>query len=938
MSIRTLLAEKLKDLTKNIYKYIKVLLDVSGSTSEKFDYTTENENTTILEKGISVFENIVKNNYHENCTIKLITFANNAFFKGETIFDSENVLYDTRIYSGGITNTHKAIEMMLSLDNETELVYIITDGQTNSTKTQIQNLVNECKRRDIKIIIILVTNRITNFNQLEIEHVSRLGGGDLYMMINEIVNVDLEIYDILHPDNPYVLGKSIDQSTKVLSFLGIEIPKRSTALPSLILKILEILLQDTDIQDFSSKEIRDELRNLFLELGMLYGLLYDKVHDEHIILKLMFYDLQNKTGLKLLTSFEFGIYLKITNKSFLNINIDEQIIKYEEQKNNFKDANRLLISEGTALGGPSISFQNGILIYSEDSSSLKLLKRQIKNDQISYSIDEYGNIFFSLGSNKQAIRQALRFFFGDQFGFRDFKNSPNVIFGLANLIFLILLVRQDINLDNFHIKQLRKLYEDQTGQKRQNADKSYGYSFLEIWKLGERPTIHPNDTNTHASLFSDIKINGLNLPQRLWWATMMMILDNDNNNVFNAQLNFYEEFFQSENIEPTKFALLDYLRKKHSSDVTGEVKLTEIVKMKSFITLSEFEKGSVVYEILPHITDRHLSNLRNIGEDVSRLLGNSEELPDNIRESKRSEICSAKTFVSLQERNQWNECFWCKRRLTDALYKQVYVPSRSELTNDNPPRFTIKKMELDANATEYVPPINNFLSRSESSLRVVNAADDTIKIVIAADGTTGAGKTTIFNELREYFKKRGAYVLYINTDEHCIQDLVNKGTYLIGKAINKVKGIMRTIRNIRHRFIVVLIDTCGNKNDVNTFFDYSFDSSWKIIRASPNFVESRSEQYLCFSLRNTLQRDFPSIDSKYLLNPKSLGVEKCIEIHTAKSKNFLGSNFVLVTTSKNLEEILSDINDRADQYEAYLNTYYPIDLQVENIVNKAMNN
>jgi hypothetical protein len=155
-------------------------------------------------------------------------------------------------------------------------------------------------------------------------------------------------------------------------------------------------------------------------------------------------------------------------------------------------------------------------------------------------------------------------------------------------------------------------------------------------------------------------------------------------------------------------------------------------------------------------------------------------------------------------------------------------------------------------------------------------------------------------------------------------------------AVNRVSNVLKGIPKIRDNLLVVIIDTCGERNTGNTIFGYSFDG-WQIHRIRPNFEESRIREYLCWTLYNVLKRPLHSRDSSYWLNPESASVAVCKRVHTDKATALFGSKFINVSSKSDLEGILSDIEPHALYYQDFLSSNMPIENSVSNLMNIIIN-
>lgn len=890
-----------------------ILLDTSSSTSAGYNSTG-----TVLGKGISIAQNLATSN--RSGTNYLVTFDTFAKPMMPIKFSSNGtVMFPPGIRPQGSTRTHKGFEEILSslnvinTKNKTTKIFVITDGQTDSSQMDLKRLDNEFRKRGVDIQIIAISNKVSNFDELSLKEQNELPGMDLVNIMRKIAWIYTPSNDII----PFKFANSVDLSTEVWRFLDLEFPKDSNdlSLPTLITKIINILLE-TNL-DYTPTSIQDELQTLFKEIGMSLGLFYITFPNDfqEDLLK----DLESKTGADLSDFIHYGFEITKQGIPDININCNQRMIALKDQKTSFLDANKNLEFNGSALRCPSISFDNGIVCFNVNPDTLTVSD--------SYSFDEHGNFFFSMEineQNEQSIRQALRRYFGTKWGLNNYIHSSSVIFGVATQVLLYLLCCPEINLDNPYIEKLRNLAGVQISQKIQNPDKSYGDTFKELWLNKKLPLTHFSSKTTHADNYKDSFINPLGLPQTLWWAVMMMIIGNG---LFNAQMNFYGATLQSEGIEPNETSLLAYIREKYSSNVTGTVKFLTINKRLSHIMLDYFSDGSHIYESLPH------------------------RIPSGS-------LCNTKTLYSLEERNKnGNKCIVCRQTLNDNQFRFIEVIHLDEYqSNNDPARFIKREARLNAIAQTPMRPRQSRESRqsmqpmqtrqsiehrqpiSNIPATVFRPTRSEFKlVVILMKGEVGSGKSTYALKIEQELKKEGfPIVLNQSVDQHCVKGCPIK--VAIGNVINVLKDIPNILNypDVKNSGkLAVIIDTCGEKNTGNNIFDYSFDD-WEIHRVIPNYNESRIRQYLCWSLRNVLRRPLHSRDSNFWLNPISATVNTCMRVHRDKGVALFGDKFVQVTTKTDLFNILNDIESDANEYQEYLNTSMPIESCVKSLIDRIM--
>lgn len=152
--------------------------------------------------------------------------------------------------------------------------------------------------------------------------------------------------------------------------------------------------------------------------------------------------------------------------------------------------------------------------------------------------------------------------------------------------------------------------------------------------------------------------------------------------------------------------------------------------------------------------------------------------------------------------------------------------------------------------------------------------------VVYMHGVVGAGKSTASAAISRVVTERGGSCLIVGTDKHC------KNGVKPGRAIQLVSDELNGIRNIRRDDVVVVIDTCGDRQgpNVNSAFDVNF-TGWARFDIWPNLNRNDLRGYFAWSLYNVLSRPACSRNSTFYLNPVGAGVAKCIEVHQAKARS-----------------------------------------------------
>lgn len=192
--------------------------------------------------------------------------------------------------------------------------------------------------------------------------------------------------------------------------------------------------------------------------------------------------------------------------------------------------------------------------------------------------------------------------------------------------------------------------------------------------------------------------------------------------------------------------------------------------------------------------------------------------------------------------------------------------------------------------------------------------------LVVLRGTVGSGKTT-------YAQKISDFCLVNNI--HCITEGVDKYSqkgYDFKRAANTIKANILGLNKITDKQLVVVIDTSGEKHQLNNVFGVNFQTAgWTVIKHSPNFKEGvdNFEQYLSWSLRNVLQRKIHGPDTSYYLNPVSAGLATCIKVHTQKATSLFVKGktkfpqlFLVAPVTS--EQAIAYLTSAADVYAARL--------------------
>jgi hypothetical protein len=225
--------------------------------------------------------------------------------------------------------------------------------------------------------------------------------------------------------------------------------------------------------------------------------------------------------------------------------------------------------------------------------------------------------------------------------------------------------------------------------------------------------------------------------------------------------------------------------------------------------------------------------------------------------------------------------------------------------------------------SRYTP--NLFAHNAPAATVVASAPKDKSGIVVVLKGVVGAGKSTYGEKVKELVEQLGGHCTVEGTDKYC------KDGKSITEAIKLVNTALRNALTVDNQLNVVVIDTCGDRDNGKTFFDVTFDS-WKKVLLWPNLDRKNLQGYLAWSLRNVLSRGTPSADGNFYLSPKTAGVTVCADVHKRKTLALFGKKTPVPSISGSIESAIATLDGDAAAYEAMLAEKFPIDKIIEEFV------
>ena len=277
-------------------------------------------------------------------------------------------------------------------------------------------------------------------------------------------------------------------------------------------------------------------------------------------------------------------------------------------------------------------------------------------------------------------------------------------------------------------------------------------------------------------------------------------------------------------------------------------------------------------------------------------------------------------------------CPICYARVSAANFERA---NPKPLVNDELNVFGESTVNVfDDNHKNYSKPVNLGVVNNVVNPSVNNNANLKFKengFLIILKGTTGVGKSTFSAKLQEAYEAQNKHFFVAGTDAYC------KDGDTMQQAIEKIKQNLLTINDIPDDgHVIVCIDTCNEhtSNKTNDIFGVNF-AGWKRINVWPNLIDRNNlNGYLSWSLRNVLNREATTSESKYWLNPVNAGVSTCIMVHKKKAVAHFGKKIpeLFYGSPATKEKALELIKDEADKYALLLESTKPLDLEIQKIV------
>lgn len=314
--------------------------------------------------------------------------------------------------------------------------------------------------------------------------------------------------------------------------------------------------------------------------------------------------------------------------------------------------------------------------------------------------------------------------------------------------------------------------------------------------------------------------------------------------------------------------------------------------------------------------------LENISQ-VGGMMINSHYYGNSICDPKL--VVKSTVFDSFMSNNP--SCFYCYQRnitFTEIDHTSFIENDSIKIESTHPNPFDVYFNQS---------PLLDVISVSPYES---NISSNTRKLLLFGLGTVGCGKTTFWNEFKKNITLISGECYVEGTDKYCVKGISIE---------NSIKFVKEALFNIvrsksQSKLIVVVIDTCGERIGSGLeAFGVRFNGweHYEVMINLPDTSPQKIKQYLAFSLYNVLNRTAPDSLSTYNLNPETVDIKICIDVHTKKAKSLLGNKFINVlsnTFNYDLNLLIRELKPLAEQYHKFLDSCYPLNKSIDDFLVK----
>lgn len=833
-SIQDILKSITTDPIENtIPKNIVFASDESGSTGATFS-----PGMTVLEKEISImYEYILK---YPNNNYKLFSFETGCVEHPIHIMKEEGLVDLPNLYPKGGTNTHLPLLKINQLQGKTDLVILLTDGETNSSEIQLKTEINKFMEKKIKFEIIAVSAKNINMDTISHAEENRIPGMDLINYLSNSVD-KLTIYNQYHKDTPYEGATSSTVNKNCMVFMDFKIVGHvHDYLHKLLAKLDEAKGNiNWGASDLNFKKIIVQIGKLltiymvtfpikhFIEDSLTKTSKYDSA--EHFLVDLIItkmHDICNISGMtpeRIYDMLNYGFVCTKNEKPFQYTNFEQHVKERAVKQNEFKNAINTLKIQGTTLNSDkTISMPtNGVCIINNKCIPLTQNLGTYPNSK-----DQFGNVYFGCDEiDGQATRIAFRELCSS-LGYRN-SRGPEPAFYVLNEMALMFIKGVEINSE--HMNELRKLAIIQTSMETMiSKDKYDGIGLYKQWQTGRTLAInYVNPTQFHSSLYQEIKINPLKLEEPIWWALMMTMLG-----LFEEQRHNYNTALAVKGISNLDEFLI-WLKETYKDKVQGHINLYIMNSLPtSVFTLEHFNPTDEVYKLKKH-------GQCNTGTHYSR-----REIEDYVLTSG---------------------CVWCRHHPTWDNFETV--------NNTNPTKYAEHISRIMSGSSKLCVPIDSVVTNQ--SIIDTFSKGNIKKVIINMIGITGAGKSTCSAKIKNIITDNGGSCLIVNSDNWSKKGITGK---------QQKSGINKELRDFDRapsNYKVIVVDICNENGPSSNCFGFD-TSSYTTFNFYPNLDKTKFDDYQCWCLNNVLMRTACTEEDNYWLNPESAGIATCIRVHNIK--------------------------------------------------------
>lgn len=798
----------------------------------------------------------------------------------------------------------------LAFDNITEdwinnvdltKIYLITDGEMGyhsisltdklSLKTALGESITRLFKRYNNIQLSIITVEPINRDFMSVETLQNAAGCDVYRVIMENKLTKYVSKFISYTPNNADGFVHINRNIPPPGFIPFGDKFFSELKMNQFIKYLSQMISETTTDD----SILQIVQNLSSTVGKLTKDRPKKVVDDIIQ---MFCSLFNETSIDIM----FVRYILTDAVSNENEGTANVYASYRSKlKDLYKQAGELVLKNVKDAIGMNKSFVSFPIENRIISGNARLVDTNIKIDNVTYpsagvSINGIMVPVFPMNAdylsqmNEQCLRQWIRVIVSRLYNVNKLDDM---------IIYVVLATTLNIcisDLDENIKEAYRTLSHIMLKKKRTNTD----ITELENLTNGELPIPGNGKIDTFYSHMTGIGSRlGLELKPMTIWYILCLALNNEH--LINKQLIHCIESIKQDfgEINVGTFDFLSKIREMIPQNfVHFEMPYTDALEYYCLICL-ENTSSTGGYRFLPH---------RNIGGSTCSPIY----------------VLSETGYQGLMNNDDTSVCPICYTQLSELDFERVGPKPASTIFNvfdDSTPNVFVDRPQAKNDGSNSSSNVKNYQSI------VTPKRQGTI---IFLKGVVGAGKSTYSKKIEESVRNKGGCCIVVGTDKYC------KNGFSLPDAVNKIKEEFSIIDTVLNDMLVIVIDTCGEKDNADNIFGYNF-RGWKKINLWVNYDKSRIEQYLAWTIRNVLRRTIPTADDNHWLNPDSGSVELCKKVHATKTKALFGKRAPKLfefNNSLSKKDSIARVNNRAEQYQQFLDSTMPIDSEVAKLMDK----